>query len=245
MLRGVMLRDVYAIPALVIGFVVWTSVPRPAEAGELQLEGHGAGQHAYDPSFDPLGRGETPNVFASGTIGVGYEIGDHVGLDGLFAYGALSREGSGQAPFDDAFEFGWRRGLYLVGAEYGYDFGMVRPFVRVTAGLARQRLTMSSDGGTTFADVQTDFATRNSIGVAFHTPYAESDGSSSVFAISEHVSIGLTLESGYLWQVPADFDQLSAPSAGDDGWTRSGIDLGTLDASGWFWAVGAAARLKL
>ena len=237
----------YAIAALALGLA--SLAPAPSAAAEFELEAHGAGQHAYDSSFDPLGSGETPNVFTAGTLGVGYGLEEHLGIDGLFAYAAIGRAGSQQTPFDGDFRLDWNRGLYLAGVEYGYEFGAVRPFVRVTAGLARQRLRFSStaDDATAFSDVAVNFATRNSAGVALHTPYAASDPEATdpALALSENFNIGLTLESGYLWQPPARFDDLAGPDREDDPWQRTGVDLGELDASGWFWAIGAVVRMRL
>ena len=237
----------YTFALLALGLTALA--PTPSAAAEFELEAHGAGQHAYDASFDPLGSGETPNVFTAGTLGVGYGLEEHLGIDGLFGYAAIGRAGSRQTQFDGDFSFDWNRGLYLAGVEYGYEFGAIRPFVRVTAGLARQRLRFSSTAGdtTTFSEVAVDFATRNSVGVALHTPYAASDPEASdpALALSEHFNIGLTLESGYLWQTPARFDGLTGPDRDEDPWQRTGVDLGELDASGWFWAIGAVVRMRL
>lgn len=224
--------------------------PTPAQAGELQLEIHGSGQHAYDHSFDPFGSGETPNVFGSANFGVGYTLDDLIGLDGLAIYGVVGREGLDRERFNADFNFGWRRMLYLAGVEYGYDIGgFFRPFARLTAGVAHQRLELTPPEEATLSESKVGFATRPSAGIELHTPYRNSspDESSSPLALADNFTLGLTLEAGYLWQTHADYDGLEGPSSerGDDEWSRQGVDLGRLNANGWFWAVGAMMRIRL
>lgn len=222
-------------------------VAAPADAAEFQLEYHASGQHAYDPSFDAFGSGDTPNVFISHTVGIGYALDELVGFDGLLAYGAFSSSGAEQTRFDDDFTFGWRRTLFLAGAEYGYDVSPVfRPFARVTAGLARQRVRIDAPGGSPLSEARLDFVTRNSAGLEFRTPYGDPDSDvQSPFGLP--ISLGLTLEAGYTWQQNAQFDGLGASEgdASDTQWSRSGADLGTLDTDGWFWAIGTMVRLRL
>lgn len=230
-----------------------------ASAAEFEIEAHGAGQHAYDASFNAFGSGGTPNVFLSTNVGVGYHIGELFGLDGLYLYGVVGRESAENSRFDGSATFGWDRTLVLAGAEYGLDVGpYFRPFLRATVGLAHQRVTLAPGDGALFKQSRLNVATRPSAGLQFHTPFAAAPdsqptgetGHESPLALSQHFSIGLTLESGYLWQPTPDFDNLTAvgADAGSDSSTtypRSGVDLGPVNASGWFWAVGAKLRFRL
>lgn len=227
--------------------VVSLAAPAEADAQEFGLELHAGGQHAYDPSFDALGRGATPNVFTAGTLGGSYHIGELVDVDGLHAYGAYGWAGTGGSRLGGDYAFQWNRNLFLAGAEYGYHLTpAIRPFARVTVGVAGQRLAVTPESGSTFSQRRFQFVTRDSLGFEFRTPFSRPDSAGSrPLALSENVSVGLTVQTGYLWQPQTSFGSLTAPTGEDDPWRRSGLDVGTVDASGWFWAFGGTLRIRL
>jgi len=247
MLHTSLYRWVLAWAAGLALAVVSLAAPSEADAQEFGLEFHAVGQHAYDSSFDAIGRGGMPNVYTAGTLGGSYHVGEWIGIDGLHAYGAYGWGGTGGPRLDDAYNFQWNRNLYLVGGEYGYHLTpAIRPFGRVTVGVASQRLAVTPENDSTFSQRRVQFATRNSVGLEFRTPFSRPDSAGSrPLALSESVSVGLTLQAGYLWQPQTSYDALTAPSGEDDSWRRSGMDVGTLDASGWFWALGGTLRFRL
>lgn len=225
--------------------------PHDAEAQEIAAEFRFAGQHAYDPSFDAFGVGETPNVFTAPTLAFSWGLDEALPFDGLGIYGELTRSGTGAERFSGAYRFHWHRNLYLAGLEYARQLTPhVTPFGRAAVGLSRQIATVEPAGGFAYSQSRVGLASRLAAGLELRTPFAERSEEAPALALSDDYSVGLTLQSGYLFQTNARFDALR-PEAADAGgdeegtWQRSGYDLGTLRSGGWFWAVGAVVRVRL
>lgn len=215
---------------------------RPAE---LFVEARFGGQHAYSPSFDALGSGETPNVYGVNTVGAGYRFGEALGLSGFGVVGIVETGAVENRRFDEAYDFEWRRTLLLAGLQYDRPLGTgswFRPFVRAAAGVAPQRLTVTPEGDDAFTQAHTPFALQPSGGIEVHTPYNSGGVDRPALSISKHFALGATAQIGYLWQPKTHYDALTAED--DDRWSRSGLDFGPLDAAGWFWSFGATLRLR-
>lgn len=235
-----MKESLYKPVPVLLALILW-SAPGSSQAGELQLETHFSGQHSYDPTFDAL---QSPDVWISSTVGLSYGVGEHLGVPGLDAYIGVSDAGAGRQRFDGDYRFDWHRTMYLLGAEFGYDLtNWFRPFIRVTGGLARHRFSVLPVGSRKYSEAQSDFVTRDSFNLEFHTPFATGEDDSAL-AMSDFVRLGVTLGVGYTWQTAAEYDELKA-SGGSSDWEETGIDIGTLDANDWFWSVGATLRLRL
>lgn len=225
-------------------------VPDSATAQEVGVEYRVAGQHAYDPSFDAFGVGDTPNVFAAPTLAVVLGLDEWLPIEGLGAYGELTRSGTGSDRFSGAYDFHWRRNTYLLGAEYARELTPhVTPFGRAAVGLSRQIVSVRPNGDFEYSQSRLGFASRLSAGIELRTPFAEPGDGAPALALGKKYSFGASLQSGYLFQTSHRFDALRPPDGahGDEegDWRRSGYSLGRLRSGGWFWAVGLVFRARL
>lgn len=239
-------RQTLSIAATVLACIALSlAAPQTAHAGDLQLEGDISTEYPTDPSWDAL---NDNNINTSANLGVAYGLDDFVPLSGLRAVVQFSGTGMESHRFDGDYKFGWSRNLYLVGADWGPEIaGFMRPFARVSAGVARQHLEVTPNGSVQFQDSEVDFATKNSVGLELYIPF-EKKGDSSSFGLSDMFTFGLSGQFGYLWQAPANFDGMRAPDGThgkDDPWSRTSVNLGELNTNSTFWDVGLFFRLRL
>jgi hypothetical protein len=232
MKRHTLVAFAVALCALTVG------LPDRADAGDLQIEAGVTTEYPGDSSYDALSEN---NVNPTGNIAVAYGL----PIQNLRVYGEFNATGADRNRFNGDYDFSWQRGMYLAGVDWGPTIGgFFRPFFRVTAGYARQNLQISPAEGDSFGKTAHDFATKNSLGVELFLPMGDGDDSSNL-SISDNFSLGLSAQGGYLWHSKADYSGMTSGQNHDDDWQRSGVDVGTLNASGGFWNVGVFMRIGL
>lgn len=232
------------LAALAAGVLL--GAPSDARAQRAKLGVSVPTHYSASPSFQAV---DADGRYASFAADATLTLDEWLPLRGLRGVVTATSSGSSATAFGRRYQFDWSRGLYLVGADWGYRFGDIfRPYVRLTGGAAVQNLRMSAPGlPAPVAQKAAAFATKNSLGAELHVPYDRPDADTS-FAFSEHAVIGLSAQVGFLAQTDASFDGLRAgeTDGSDDppSWSESGYDLGSLQVGSWFWDVGLFAEYR-
>ncbi len=212
-------------------------VPGSAQAETFQVDAAIGSAYPTDRSYDALA---DTNHLGSGTFAASMTLESLLGLQGLRAYTQVDLTGLHTQRFGGDLAFQWHRSHFLLGADLGPNIGgFFRPFVRLTAGYARQRLEIDPVDQPGYSDLSHDVVTKNSLGFELFIPYQQEEA----ISIPEPFTFGITAETGYLLQTGASFESLG--SERDDPWQRSGFDAGTLRTNAPFWDVGLFFRIDL
>jgi hypothetical protein len=206
--------------AVVAPTVYWS------EQAALVLSMRSATFDLSDESFEAFGDDD----YTSGQVEVGYGLGESL-LPGLRGFVIYSGGGIGtRRLFGGELRMDWRRDLFMLAAGWGPElWGFFRPSVRLGGGYALQSVEMETSGPK-MTDYAHDLAGFAAISVEFFTP----ENFLGAFRL------GLLVESGYLAQTSANFDEFSRDG---DGWTQQEAALGDLSASGEFFNIGVGLTL--
>lgn len=239
------MRQLTAALLAVLAAGALLGMPSQAQAQRAKLGLSVPTHYSASPSFEAV---DFDGRYAAFAADATLTLDEWLPVRGLRGVASATTSGSSARVFEGGYRFGWSRGLYVVGADWGYRFGDIfRPYVRLTGGVAVQNLQMDAPGTVSASQRTANFATKNSVGAELHVPYDRADADPN-FAFSKHAVIGISTQVGFLAQTDASFAALRPGEStdADDStrWNRSGYDLGALEVGSWFWDVGLFAEYR-
>jgi len=232
------------------GALVTLAMPGVAEAQQAEparavVELVGTNTRVRDSGLGALSPDDSLNTV---TWAAGYQLPQIPGLQALVLFDTTGLQEPSR--FAGGVRLDWRQRRVMAAVDYGRTlWTFLRPSARFGLGYAHQLMRLDTQGDQ-LRDWSHDLVGLGAVGLeARLDPQAlGAPGDTPIFG---RMTIGVRSQFGYLFQTASVFDELRPRPERDidpedrDPWSRSQVDVGTLELDGICWSIAAVISVGL